>query len=108
VAAVLVCWMSPDGTRAHRAAEWNSTRAVALLNMTRNAFDNREWRPIGTCPSDEDVSLLVSDSKGEYRLPFQCKKTIEGWVNAKTGSLLAVEPTRWHPPMKGRWRKTPT
>jgi hypothetical protein len=68
--------------------------------MTRHKLGSPDWQPIETCPADEDVSLLVSDAKGEYRLPFNCKRTSMGWVNALTGSLLSVEPVKWHPPTR--------
>ena len=69
--------------------------------MGRTKFGSPDWQPIETCPSDEDVTLLVSDGSAQpYRLPFNCKRTSDGWVNAKTGSLLTVEPTRWHRPTR--------
>ena len=68
--------------------------------MTRHKLGSPDWQPMETCPADKDVSLLVFDAKGEYRLPFNCKRTSNGWVNALTGSLLAVEPVKWHPPTR--------
>jgi len=46
-------------------------------------------------------------------LPYPCKPTQDGWVNAATGSPLAVRPTYWKlyvetlPRKKGWKRKQP-
>ena len=35
-----------------------------------------DWRPIDTAPWDEDVTLLVTDGRGEpYQIPYPCKRT---------------------------------
>jgi hypothetical protein len=73
--------------------------------MAQHKFGSPDWQPIDTCPVDEEVSLLVSDEKGEYRLPFNCRRTSDGWVNALTGGLLTVEPVKWHPPARERPEK---
>jgi hypothetical protein len=54
-----------------------------------------EWKPMREVTIDTDVALLVSDETGTYRLPFACKRTAGGWINAKTGSHLTVEPVAW-------------
>jgi len=41
------------------------------------------------------VSVAVSVQAYAYLLPYPCKLTPDGWVNAATGSPLAVRPTYW-------------
>jgi hypothetical protein len=79
--------------------------AVADLFMA-NRMDlfAGDWRLIDTAPPDQDVTLLVTDGVGPYRIPFPCKLTAAGWVNSK-GIPLAVTPLQWRPynPPR-RWR----
>jgi hypothetical protein len=72
------------------------------------------WNPIDTAPADLAVQVRVTDAAGdEYLLPYPCKLTPNGWVNAATGSPLAVRPTYWKLyvetlPRKKQWnRKNP-
>ena len=57
------------------------------------------------------LQVRVSDGSSDYLLPYPCKLTPAGWVNAMTGSPLAVRPTYWKlyvetPPRKATRRKT--
>jgi hypothetical protein len=51
--------------------------------------DKYGWQPIDSAPLDEDVSLVVTDSRGgdPYRLPYPCRRTAAGWVSSSKGSL---------------------
>src|SRR3954467_2032233 len=54
------------------------------------------WNSIETVPAGVAVQVRVTDgSSDEYLLPYPCKLTPDGWVNAVTGSPLAVRPTYW-------------
>jgi hypothetical protein len=54
------------------------------------------WNSIDTAPAGEAVQVRVTDGSGdEYLLPYPCKLTPDGWVNAVTGSPLSVRPTYW-------------
>jgi hypothetical protein len=56
------------------------------------------WRLIDTAPLDQDVTLLVTDGRGEpYRIPHPCKRTAAGWVSSRKGTPLAVTPLQWKP-----------
>jgi hypothetical protein len=53
------------------------------------------WKSIETAPPDVALQVRVSDGSSDYVLPYPCKLTPAGWVNAATGSLLTVRPTYW-------------
>jgi hypothetical protein len=54
------------------------------------------WNSVETAPAGVAVQVRVTDgSSDEYLLPYPCKLTPDGWVNAVTGSPLAVRPTYW-------------
>jgi hypothetical protein len=57
--------------------------------------NGRPWQPISTAPCDKDVEVQASDGFGSYSLTFPVRLTDDGWINAKSRSLLAVEPTHW-------------
>jgi hypothetical protein len=58
--------------------------------------DHRDWNPIHTAPLGEDVSLMVTDGRGEsYRLLCPCRHTAAGWVSSSKGTPLAVTPVEW-------------
>ena len=58
-----------------------------------------DWRLIDTAPIDQDVTLLVTDGRGEpYQIPYPCKRTAgAGWVNSSKGTPLSVTPLQWRP-----------
>ncbi|MCB5204085.1 hypothetical protein LH464_16575 [Neorhizobium sp. T786] len=60
------------------------------------------WQPIAEAPIAQDIELAVIDGGGVHALIFPCKKSSNGWVNAKTGELLDVHPTHWR-----IWRDAP-
>ena len=45
----------------------------------------------------EEEATLSHYKLSHYKLPFPCKLTGNGWVNAKTGSRLTVHPCFWQP-----------
>ena len=55
------------------------------------------WTSIETTPpAGVALQVRVTDgSRDEYLLPYPCKLTPDGWVNAATGSPLSVRPTYW-------------
>jgi hypothetical protein len=53
------------------------------------------WNSVETAPIDTALQVRVSDGSSDYLLPFACKLTPAGWVNAGTGSPLTVQPTWW-------------
>jgi len=60
--------------------------------------ENYGWIAIESAPFDKDVTLQVTDGRGEpYRLPNPCRLTAAGWVSSNKGTLLAVTPVKWRP-----------
>jgi len=55
----------------------------------------REWRAIATAPFDRELQLSVIEKGEVYALAFPCRRREGGWINAKTGKPVFVEPTHW-------------
>ena len=57
------------------------------------------WAKIDTASEGAIAQVRVTDdgSGSDFLLPFPCKLTKEGWVNAVSGSRLAVRPIYWKP-----------
>jgi hypothetical protein len=54
------------------------------------------WKKIETAPAGVAVQVRVTDGSGDdYLLPYPCKLVEGRWVNATTGTPLAVRPTYW-------------
>ena len=57
---------------------------------------NRYWKSAEVAPVGIALQVQVTDAAGDlYVLPFPCKLTAPGWVNAVTGTALVVKPTCW-------------
>jgi len=54
-----------------------------------------DWQPISSAPFDRDLQLSVIEKEEVYALIFSCRRTQTGWVNAKTGKPVFVEPSHW-------------
>ena len=54
-----------------------------------------KWSPIASAPKGRDIQVQVSDHFGEYPLPFSCRLTEKGWVNAETRKPLKIKATGW-------------
>jgi hypothetical protein len=56
------------------------------------------WKSIESAPFDQDVTLEVTDGRGEpYTLKNPCKLSAAGWVSSGKGTPLAVTPLQWRP-----------
>ena len=66
-----------------------------FLSMPRSNIE-RYWNCVETAPAEVPLQVLVNDGSGpDYLLPYPCRRTQDGWVNAATGTLLQVRPTYW-------------
>jgi hypothetical protein len=54
-----------------------------------------DWQPIATAPFDRKLQLSVIERGEVYSLVFPCRRSEDGWVHAKTGQPVFVEPTHW-------------
>jgi|SRR5205809_384385 hypothetical protein len=76
----------------------------------RNSVD-KYWNVAETSPLGIAVQVRVTDGCGDfYLLPYPCRLTAAGWVNARTGTALMVTPTHWQPhvetlPSKRTWAR---
>jgi hypothetical protein len=64
------------------------------------AAERQPWNPVESMPPGVAVWLQVTDAAGErYKLPFPCKLTPTGWLNALNDArlTLVVRPTGWRP-----------
>jgi hypothetical protein len=44
------------------------------------------WNPIESAPFDEDVTLQVTDGRGQpYAINWPCRRTAAGWINSRKG-----------------------
>jgi hypothetical protein len=77
--------------------------------------DDYSWKSIDSAPLNEDVTLQVTDGRGEpYLLVNASRLTAVGWVSSGKGTPLTVTPVKWrhifphaappyvtsHPPVK--------
>jgi hypothetical protein len=62
----------------------------------RISAENYGWNPIESAPLDEDVTLQVTDGRGEpYALLNPSRLIAAGWVSSDRGTPLAVTPVKW-------------
>jgi hypothetical protein len=54
-----------------------------------------DWQPISTAPFDRDLQLSVIENGKVYALVFACRRTQAGWIDARTGKSVFVDPTHW-------------
>ena len=100
----------PGAARRKHLLSRHHVLGSGLLRMSRSRID-LYWTSIETAPPDVALQVRVSDGSSDYLLPYPCKLTPAGWVNALTGSPLAVRPICWKLyvetlPRKATGRKT--
>ena len=59
-----------------------------------------DWQPIVSAPFDRDLELAVIDKDGPHAVVFPCRRTDDGWINAKSKERVGVHPTHWR-----EWRQ---
>jgi hypothetical protein len=61
----------------------------------RNTLD-KYWKSVEVAPVGIVLQVQVTNAAGDlYVLPFPCRLTAAGWVNAVSGTALVVKPTYW-------------
>ncbi|MBY0320843.1 MAG: hypothetical protein K2X72_19120 [Reyranella sp.] len=53
------------------------------------------WKPISTAPFDQDLELAVMEGGEMVTLVVPSRRVGGGWVEARTGNLIAVTPSHW-------------
>ena len=59
-----------------------------------------DWQPIASAPFDCDLELAVIEQDGPHAVVFACRRTDDGWINAKSKERVGVHPTHWR-----EWRQ---
>jgi hypothetical protein len=55
------------------------------------------WHPPSTAPFNRDVEARVAGERGARVLPFPCRQTANGWINADLGVRVELELLAWRP-----------
>ena len=53
------------------------------------------WEPIASAPYDRELELAVIERAEVHGLVFGCRRTSNGWVDARNGVPIFVHPTHW-------------
>jgi hypothetical protein len=68
--------------------------------------EDYSWKSLESAPLDEDVTLQVTDGRGEpYILVNASRLTAAGWVSSGKGTTLTVTPVKWRPYFPARSRR---
>lgn len=57
--------------------------------------DGAIWETIATAPFGQDLELAVIEGDRVYALVFACRRGPGGWIKAKSGDRVVVNPTHW-------------
>jgi hypothetical protein len=67
-------------------------RAGALGRVLKHLDGSMDWRLASTAPFNCDVELCADES---HVVPFPCRQTEDGWINADLNIRLDIAPTEW-------------
>ena len=70
-------------------------RQGALGRVLKHFDGSTEWRLASTAPFSCGVELYMSGDDGWHIIPFPCRKTDAGWINADLDVRLNIEPSEW-------------
>jgi hypothetical protein len=64
--------------------------------LSKRTLPGRCWNAPSSAPRDRsDLEVQCGDESGAYALPFPCRLTDSGWINARTGTPVAGEVIAW-------------
>jgi hypothetical protein len=66
--------------------------AGALRRVLKHFDGSMDWRLASTAPFNCDLQLCADESR---IVPFPCRQTEDGWINADLGVRLDIAPTQW-------------
>jgi hypothetical protein len=70
-------------------------RQGAFGRVLKHFNGSTEWRLASTAPFNCDVELYMSGDDGSHIIPFPCRQTDAGWINADLDVRLDIEPSEW-------------
>ena len=84
-----ICWVAE--------AERHFPAAIqgALGRVLNHLDGSTQWRLASTAPFNCDVQLCMSGDDGSHIIPFPCRQTDAGWINADLDVRLDIEPSEW-------------
>jgi len=56
---------------------------------------SRDWHPITTAPFNNAIEARIEGRHGLQAVPFPCRQSAAGWINADLGIHMAIEPVAW-------------
>ena len=78
----------------HVSKATSEGRIFERMSMRRTL--DRYWKLSEAAPHGIALQVRVTNGSGDFSgLPFPCRLTAAGWVNAITGTALVVNPTYW-------------
>jgi hypothetical protein len=69
--------------------------AQKRMRSLPRTIPGRPWNAPSSAPLGEDLELQCGDAHGAYALPYPCRRTEAGFVNATTGAPALVTVTAW-------------
>jgi hypothetical protein len=81
--------------RAAAGPQVATAREGTLRRILKRFDGSMRWRPASTAPFNCDIELYASGAGGSRAIPFPCRKTRAGWINADLNVRLDVDPTQW-------------
>jgi hypothetical protein len=70
-------------------------RHGAVASLFRLFDGSLNWHPISTAPFNHDVEVRVAGDHGSRVIPFPCRQTTSGWINADLDVRIDMDPTAW-------------
>jgi hypothetical protein len=52
------------------------------------------WQTIANAPFERDIEVAVFDRGEAHPLAFPCRRSLDGWVNAKTRKVIILALTQ--------------
>jgi hypothetical protein len=75
--------------------QFPAARAGALRRVLKHFDGSMDWRLVSTAPFNCDVQLCASGTDRSHIVPFPCRQTEHGWINADLNVRLDIAPTEW-------------
>jgi hypothetical protein len=67
----------------------------AVSRVLQYLDGSRDWHPITTAPFNCDVDVRLAAGRRRRVIPFPCRQTRRGWINADLGVRVNETPSDW-------------